>query len=59
MASCRTQPNHNRGERRGRPEHRPVVEILNSNPVLAVHDLEWSAAWYRDVLGPSTLALRY
>jgi uncharacterized glyoxalase superfamily protein PhnB len=27
------------------------VEILNSNPVLAVHDLEQSAAWYRDVLG--------
>ena len=30
------------------------VEVLNSNPVLAVHDLEWSAAWYRDVLGCET-----
>ena len=27
------------------------VELLASNPVLAVHDLERSAAWYRDVLG--------
>lgn len=27
------------------------MEILSSNPVLAVHDLERSAAWYRDVLG--------
>jgi uncharacterized glyoxalase superfamily protein PhnB len=27
------------------------VEVLNSNPVLAVHDLERSATWYRDVLG--------
>jgi uncharacterized glyoxalase superfamily protein PhnB len=27
------------------------VEILDSNPVLAVHDLAESAAWYRDVLG--------
>lgn len=25
--------------------------MLNSNPVLAVHDLERSAGWYRDVLG--------
>jgi uncharacterized glyoxalase superfamily protein PhnB len=30
------------------------VEILNSNPVLAVHDLAKSAAWYRDVLGCET-----
>jgi predicted enzyme related to lactoylglutathione lyase len=30
------------------------VEILNSNPVLAVHDLARSAAWYRDVLGCET-----
>jgi uncharacterized glyoxalase superfamily protein PhnB len=30
------------------------VEVLNSNPVLAVHDLERSAAWYRDVLGCET-----
>jgi uncharacterized glyoxalase superfamily protein PhnB len=30
------------------------VEILNSNPVLAVHDLARSAAWYRDVLGCKT-----
>ena len=27
------------------------MELLNANPVLAVHDLERSAAWYRDVLG--------
>ena len=27
------------------------MELLNSNPVLAVHDLDRSAAWYRDVLG--------
>jgi uncharacterized glyoxalase superfamily protein PhnB len=26
------------------------VEVLSSHPVLAVHDLERSAAWYRDVL---------
>ena len=30
------------------------VEVLNSSPVLAVHDLERSAAWYRDVLGCET-----
>jgi len=30
------------------------VEILSSNPVLAVHDLARSAAWYRDVLGCET-----
>jgi catechol 2,3-dioxygenase-like lactoylglutathione lyase family enzyme len=30
------------------------VQILNSNPVLAVHDLARSAAWYRDVLGCET-----
>lgn len=30
------------------------VELLNSNPVLAVHDLEQSAAWYRNVLGCET-----
>lgn len=30
------------------------VEIVNSNPVLAVHDLARSAAWYRDVLGCKT-----
>lgn len=27
------------------------MKILNSNPVLAVHDLEQSSGWYRDVLG--------
>jgi uncharacterized glyoxalase superfamily protein PhnB len=27
------------------------VRISRSNPVLAVHDLERSSAWYRDVLG--------
>jgi catechol 2,3-dioxygenase-like lactoylglutathione lyase family enzyme len=27
------------------------VEIVSSNPVLAVHDLARSAAWYREVLG--------
>ena len=32
----------------------PDVEVLNSNPVLAVHDLARSAAWYRDVLGCET-----
>ena len=32
----------------------PDVEVLNSNPVLAVHDLEQSAAWYREVLGCET-----
>ena len=30
------------------------MEVLNANPVLAVHDLERSAAWYRDVLGCET-----
>ena len=30
------------------------MEVLNSNPVLAVHDLERSAAWYRDVFGCET-----
>jgi hypothetical protein len=30
------------------------VQILNSNPVLAVHDLARSAAWFRDVLGCET-----
>jgi uncharacterized glyoxalase superfamily protein PhnB len=30
------------------------VEVFNSNPVLAVHDLGRSAAWYRDVLGCET-----
>lgn len=30
------------------------VEVLNSNPVLAVHDLRRSAAWYREVLGCET-----
>jgi catechol 2,3-dioxygenase-like lactoylglutathione lyase family enzyme len=30
------------------------VKVVNSNPVLAVHDLEVSAAWYRDVLGCET-----
>ena len=30
------------------------VEALNSNPVLSVHDLERSEAWYRDVLGCET-----
>jgi catechol 2,3-dioxygenase-like lactoylglutathione lyase family enzyme len=32
----------------------PDVEVLNSNPALAVHDLARSAAWYRDVLGWET-----
>jgi uncharacterized glyoxalase superfamily protein PhnB len=27
------------------------MRIIRSNPVLAVHDLELSGAWYRDVLG--------
>jgi uncharacterized glyoxalase superfamily protein PhnB len=27
------------------------MEITGSNPVLAVHDLEWSAEWFRVVLG--------
>jgi uncharacterized glyoxalase superfamily protein PhnB len=27
------------------------MRIMASNPVLAVHDLERSGAWYRDVLG--------
>ncbi len=27
------------------------MPIVGSDPVLAVHDLERSAAWYRDVLG--------
>lgn len=27
------------------------MRIIRSNPVLAVHDLEVSGAWYRDVLG--------
>jgi uncharacterized glyoxalase superfamily protein PhnB len=30
------------------------VEVLNSSPVLAVHDLARSSAWYRDVLGCET-----
>ena len=30
------------------------MEILNSSPVLAVHDLARSARWYRDVLGCET-----
>ena len=30
------------------------MEVLNANPVLAVRDLERSAAWYRDVLGCET-----
>jgi catechol 2,3-dioxygenase-like lactoylglutathione lyase family enzyme len=28
-----------------------VMRIIRSSPVLAVHDLELSGAWYRDVLG--------
>jgi uncharacterized glyoxalase superfamily protein PhnB len=28
-----------------------VMRITGSDPVLAVHDLDLSAAWYRDVLG--------
>lgn len=35
-------------------ERLSTVEILNSNPVLAVHDLARSAAWYREVLGCET-----
>lgn len=31
-----------------------LVQILGSNPVLAVHDLERSGAWYREVLGCDT-----
>lgn len=31
--------------------HTLAVKVVNSNPVLAVHDLQRSAAWYRDVLG--------
>jgi uncharacterized glyoxalase superfamily protein PhnB len=27
------------------------MQITNSDPVLAVHDLDVSATWYRDVLG--------
>ena len=35
-----------------RPERQNgVMRIIRSNPVLAVHDLELSGAWYRDVLG--------
>lgn len=30
------------------------MEVLSSNPVLAVEDLDRSAAWYRDVLGCET-----
>ena len=30
------------------------MEVLNANPVLAVHDLAISSAWYRDVLGCET-----
>jgi hypothetical protein len=30
------------------------VEVLSAHPVLAVHDLERSAAWFRDVLGGET-----
>lgn len=30
------------------------VEILGADPVLAVHDLDRSAAWYRKVLGCET-----
>ena len=30
------------------------MEVLNSNPVLAVRDLERSAQWYRKVLGCAT-----
>lgn len=31
--------------------HTLAMKVVNSNPVLAVHDLALSAAWYRDVLG--------
>jgi uncharacterized glyoxalase superfamily protein PhnB len=35
-----------------RPERQnDVMRIIRSSPVLAVHDLELSGAWYRDVLG--------
>ena len=30
------------------------MEVRSANPVLAVHDLERSAAWYREVLGCET-----
>jgi len=33
------------------PRHNAGMRITASNPVLAVHDLEVSGAWYRDVLG--------
>jgi hypothetical protein len=29
--------------------HNGVMRIIGSDPVLAVHDLDVSAAWYRDV----------
>lgn len=32
------------------------VKVVNSNPVLAVHDLARSAVWYRDVLGCAVAA---
>jgi predicted enzyme related to lactoylglutathione lyase len=31
--------------------HDVPMQITSSHPVLAVHDLETSGAWYRDVLG--------
>lgn len=31
--------------------HDGAVEIRSAHPVLAVHDLQLSAVWYRDVLG--------
>jgi uncharacterized glyoxalase superfamily protein PhnB len=37
-----------------RLEHDDAVEIIGTHPVLAVRDLEVSAAWYRDVLGCQT-----
>jgi hypothetical protein len=46
-----------RGSLYARRQHHPslpengAMRILGSNPVLTVHDLERSAAWYCDVLG--------
>jgi uncharacterized glyoxalase superfamily protein PhnB len=36
---------------RSAARHNAAMQIKGSDPVLAVHDLETSGAWYRDVLG--------
>lgn len=41
-------------EWRARTRNSNAMEVLASNPVLAVNDLDRSAAWYRDVLGCDT-----